>query len=305
MPYLVFALIAILFGSNFILIDRASAVYDALDIAAWRVCGAAAVMFLAWLVSRPLARVARKDLPGIATVGMVSNAYPYAVMPWIIAQGVPHSFLAMFVAFTPLLTIVLSVPMLGVWPTARQVVGVVGGLSMLALVFLDGQQRQIDPWLLLLAVTVPIGYATGNTLIRRSLQHVPGIPLSGLLSAFAATVMLPLALVGPKLGSTAQAAAANPASGHQAMWIAVGAVLWMGVVGTGISNWLFVRLIQRQGPLFAGMITYAVPLVGLFWGLVDGQQITDRQLIAIAGVLSMVALVQYGAAKPQVDSGDG
>jgi len=65
---------------------------------------------------------------------------------------------------------------------------------------------------------------------------------------------------------------------------------------------LVIWLIVTKGPLFAGMVTYVVPTLALVWGALDGEVITSRQLLAMAGVLSMVALVQFGGAegaKPQ------
>jgi hypothetical protein len=52
------------------------------------------------------------------------------------------------------------------------------------------------------------------------------------------------------------------------------------------------------------MVTYVVPTLALVWGAVDGEVITSRQLLAMAGVLGMVALVQFGGAadaKPPFD----
>ena len=54
------------------------------------------------------------------------------------------------------------------------------------------------------------------------------------------------------------------------------------------------------------MVTYVVPTLALVWGAVDGEVITTRQLLAMAGVLGMVALVQFGGAenaKPRAAGG--
>jgi hypothetical protein len=69
----------------------------------------------------------------------------------------------------------------------------------------------------------------------------------------------------------------------------------LGVVGTGISTAVFVWMIIERGPLFAGMTTYVVPVLSLLWGTVDHERISPQQMAAIAGVLAMVALVQFGS----------
>jgi drug/metabolite transporter (DMT)-like permease len=79
--------------------------------------------------------------------------------------------------------------------------------------------------------------------------------------------------------------------------VAVASLALLGVVGTGVAVLAFIYLVVKEGPLFAGMVTYVVPVLALAWGAVDGERITQRQLVAMAGVLAMVALVQFGRPK--------
>jgi len=62
--------------------------------------------------------------------------------------------------------------------------------------------------------------------------------------------------------------------------------------------------VLERGPLFAGMITYVVPMLALTWGRFDHETITTRQMAAIAGVLAMVALVQFGSPTPDKAGGE-
>ena len=54
----------------------------------------------------------------------------------------------------------------------------------------------------------------------------------------------------------------------------------LGVVGSGISTMVFVWMILKKGPLFAGMTTYVVPVLALLWGVArrrnDHAAATDR-----------------------------
>ena len=79
---------------------------------------------------------------------------------------------------------------------------------------------------------------------------------------------------------------------------AILAVATLGVVGTGLATFMFNRLVQEQGPLFAAMTTNLVPVGAILWGLADGEQITTVQVVALFGLLVMVTYVQLGAAKP-------
>jgi drug/metabolite transporter (DMT)-like permease len=177
---------------------------------------------------------------------------------------------------------------MGLRPSWRELVGVVAGLGFIGLLMFDGNQRGIAPWMLLMAFTVPLSYAIGNVWLRKTLNDADPTPLSAVMTA------APALLLGPLMASpAAQQAIGLPSPGprHDA-WLALGAITVLGVMGTGACMWLFVKMIQSRGPLFAGMVTYVVPLVALTWGLVDHETITSRQVVAMLGILGTVALVQ-------------
>ncbi len=62
----------------------------------------------------------------------------------------------------------------------------------------------------------------------------------------------------------------------------------------------FNKLIHDRGPLFAGMVTNLVPAGAVIWGWLDGEQVTTKQIAALAIILPMVALVQFGAPRQLV-----
>lgn len=284
MAFVYFAIICLLFGSNFMLMDRASQVFGPFGVSLARLWGGAAVLGFVMYCSRHSVPRRIKTLAKIAFVAMLSNAYPFAVQPWLLQQGVDHSFLAMFVPFTPLLTIIASVPMLGIRPTWQQSVGVLGGLALLVWISGDAKSHHLSVWLLPVVLTVPLSYAIGNTYLRHSLQDVPGIVVSTLLLTIGGCVMLPLA---------AFEMIRTPPSGTPDQWSnALLALLVLGPLGTGACIGMFVSLVQDRGPLFAGMVTYVVPIVALGWGYHDNETISTSQIVAIVGILALVALVQ-------------
>ncbi|HEX6963442.1 MAG TPA: EamA family transporter, partial [Lacipirellula sp.] len=179
------------------------------------------------------------------------------------------------------------------WPAPRQWIGVLGGLVCAALIMWDGSERGMQPWLLTLAVSTPISYAFGNTFMKWKLSHLPTAQLSTVFLGLGALFVLPVALP-PVSSSLHLAGPARPENWE----LAAMSLLALGVASTGVAILAFVHLIQTQGPLFAGMVTYVVPMIALVWGQLDGELLTTRQLTAIAGILLMVALVQWGAARP-------
>jgi len=51
-------------------------------------------------------------------------------------------------------------------------------------------------------------------------------------------------------------------------------------------------MIKENGPLFAGMVTYVIPIEALMWSWLDNERITVIQVSSIIIVLLVVGVVQ-------------
>jgi drug/metabolite transporter (DMT)-like permease len=165
-------------------------------------------------------------------------------------------------------------------------------MACLVVAVYDGFQRDISPVLIALALSVPISYAVGNTYIKWKLDHMPPLVLAIYFLGIGGLLLLPLQFAPGTLSALNLSAPVEP---HD--WpLAIASIAFLSIVGTGLAILLFIQLVKHQGPLFAGMVTYVVPVLALVWGQYDNEKLTASQLTAIAGVLAMVALVQWGAA---------
>jgi drug/metabolite transporter (DMT)-like permease len=285
--YVWFVFICLTWGASFILMKKGTLALSPVEIAAWRVIGGAVTIGLLcwWHQSRVMIR--RGDWGWLLGIVLIGYAWPYALQPWLVAQY-GSAFIGLTVSFVPLLTILVSIPVLGIYPTARQVFGVLGALICLGLLVMDGLRRSIPAVDLLLAGTVPFGYAMCNVCIRRWLSHVGSLPLTFQSLLASSVILFPLSLT-----------AVGPQPTTRGDWLlALVSVGVLGVVGTGVATWLFNKLIHEQGPLFAGMVTNLVPIGAVLWGWADQEQVTAMQIAALIGIVVMVSVVQFGAARP-------
>jgi drug/metabolite transporter (DMT)-like permease len=80
---------------------------------------------------------------------------------------------------------------------------------------------------------------------------------------------------------------AVPASGEG--WLAV---LWLGVLGTGLAYLLHFRILERWGPTRASLVTYVIPLVAVTLGFVVlGERPEPLELVGAALIIGGVVLV--------------
>jgi len=297
MSYVFFLIICGIWGASFILMNRAGMALAPLEVGGWRVFGGAAVLLAAvlWKGIRP--RVTPKELGVLAFVGLVAYAWPYGIQPYLVVAH-DHGFIGMTVALVPLFTLLFSIPMLGILPTLRQTIGVAGGLVCMGVILLDGERRGIPTLDLAITLSVPASYAFGNMLIKRYLQHLSPLVMTVAMLGFASAALLPLGLFG---GSWLEPLGLGAPAEPQNWTLAIASLVLLATLGTGLAMLMFNYLVVHEGPLFAGMVTYIIPLGAVAWSWLDDGQVTLLQLAALAGVLAMVGLVQYGAAKPRAE----
>lgn len=284
MHHLAFAFICLVWGGSFLLMKKASLAFGPITVATGRVLGGACILALVcrWRGSeRPLQA---RHLPLLGFIVLIGYVWPYAIQPWLVSRH-GGALIGTTVSLVPLATILVSIPILAQLPTMRQTLGVLGGCCCLQLLVADGWQRQVPIPDLLMALSVPVAYALCNTIIKRYLTEVAPLPLSVGALAFSALLLAPMT-------------ATETMHFQEDLPLALAAIAILGIVGTGIANFLFNYLIHERGPLFASMVTYLVPVGALLWGWLDNETVTLLQVIALVGIFAMVALVQTQPTPP-------
>jgi drug/metabolite transporter (DMT)-like permease len=285
MPYFIFLFICVVWSASFLLMKKSAVAFSPVSIGAWRVVGGAAILAVVWWWHGQRWTLSKRHAAPLVFVVVVGFAWPFCIQPWVIARH-GSALMAMLVGFVPLATILISLVAMGVVPSRRQAIGVAGALVCLGLLLADGWRRAVPGADLALAVTVPLGYAAANIVIRRWLGDLSSLAVTLASLVLSSFMLLPLAA-----GATPP-----PDVGEREFKLAVLSLGVLSLVGTGLATYLFNKLIREHGPLFAGMTTNVVPLGAVLWGWLDAETVTPLQLVALAGVVSMVALVQYRAA---------
>jgi drug/metabolite transporter (DMT)-like permease len=64
----------------------------------------------------------------------------------------------------------------------------------------------------------------------------------------------------------------------------------LGIFGTAIASILFYILIKRAGAVFSSMVTYGIPIVANFWGMIYGEVVGWKQFACLLLILAGVYL---------------
>lgn len=272
--WLLLAILALIWGSSFILIKMGLIGLTPLQLGSLRIIFCA--VFLLIIGFRSLKSIPHTQWKYIALTAMLGTFMPVYLFSF--AQTQIHSSIsAILNSLTPLNTLLIGAAVFGLQFQRRQFLGVLIGLVGCALLIYNGAMNNPNQnyYYTLLVVAASACYAANVNLIKKYLTGLS--PLSISTGNFA--VMLVPALIVLSL-SGFQDAATLPETQEAMLYIAV-----LGILGTGIANIIFFRLIQISSPIFASSVTYLIPVVAFGWGLLDDESLTLVQGLGAAIIL--------------------
>ena len=236
---------------------------------------------LLWLVAAALRRpiVVRRHLPRLAILGLLNAALPYL----LISAAELHltaSFAAILGATVPLFAAVMAARLLGERLNASRVGGLVLGIVGVAVMVGWGPMALDGATVLsvLAMLVASASYASSGIYTKLKLKGVSTYSLAlGQQLGALVWLAIPGALLAPK---TAPSSAA------------VGSLLALGLLSTGVAYLMFFELLERVGPTKTTTVTYLIPIVGMLAGAVMlGEPLTGGMLVGLVLVLASVLLV--------------
>ncbi len=279
MQYLLFIITSLIWGGGFFLMKKAGLAFGPLTIGASTTFGGALVLWTFWFIKQNTWQIRRQHIIPLLIVSLFGYIFPYAAQPFLV-KLIGHGFIGMMVALVPIFTILVSIPLLSVYPSRKQFVGILIGMVSLSLMVVDGLDRNVSWFYLFMALFVPLCYAVSNTIVQRSLQDLPPIILVALFMTAGTIALTPFALIFETITI------------DENFVSAIVAILLLSVFARGIAMLFFYKMIKENGPLFAGMVTYVIPIEALMWSWLDNERITVIQVSSIIIVLLVVGVVQ-------------
>lgn len=272
-------ILSLVWGSSFILIKRGLVGLSAVQVGAFRIIFAA--LFLLIFGFKSLAKISRSQWKFVALTSFFGTFTP-AFLFAIAETQVDSSIVAIMNSLTPLNTLVLGAVLFGIQFQKRQVWGVFVGLAGCLLLVLSGASSHPEQnyYYVGLVVIATICYAINVNLIKR---YLPDLNSVSITTGNFMVLLIPALII---LGATdiSQKLSLQETQ-HSILFVMI-----LGVLGTGIANILFFKLIQISSPVFATSVTYLIPIVAFFWGLLDNEMLTPIQFFGAFIILIGVYL---------------
>jgi drug/metabolite transporter (DMT)-like permease len=279
LKWLFLTVLALIWGSSFILIKKGLVGLSPMQLGSLRIIFSA--IFLIIIGFKSITEIKQHQWKYIALTSLFGTFIP-AFLFAIAQTQVSSSVSSILNSLTPLYTLIIGGFAFGLSFKRTQVIGVIIGLVGTLLLIVNGALNHPNQnyWYTILVLIASICYATNVNLLKKHLSDVK--PLS--ISTGNFIVMLVPALI--VLFSTDFLNVVETATVQNSMIY----IIILGVVGTGIANIIFFKLIQMSSPVFATSVTYLIPVVAFFWGLLDNEMLTPIQFIGAFIILIGVYL---------------
>jgi drug/metabolite transporter (DMT)-like permease len=271
--------LSLIWGSSFILIKKGLVGLTAFQLGSLRIIFAA--LFLLLIGFKSLLKIPSHQWKYIALTSVFGTFVP-AYLFAIAETQIDSSITAILNSLTPLSTLILGAVFFGITFRRSQIWGVfIGLLGSLLLVFNGAVHHpEQNYYYSILVIVASLCYALNVNLLKKYLSDLT--PLSITTGNF-------LILLFPALGILFFTGFFDVVQVEKVQYSLL-FILVLGVVGTGIANIIFFKLIQISSPVFATSVTYLIPVVAFFWGLLDHEMLTPVQGIGAFVILIGVYL---------------
>lgn len=254
-------LLSLIWGSSFILIKKGLVAYNPVQVGALRI-------FFAFLILLPLGlknitSVNNKEKFIIFIVGLVGNLIPSFLFAKA-ETGLSSSLTGILNALTPIFTMLISVFIFKVILKKWQIIGLFiafSGSIGISFINNEGSLGEFNFYVFYIIFATFL-YGISTNLTKTYLGNLKPLTIASL----ALTFVGPLALLVLIFSGVPETLSAHPYALQSTIFIFI-----LGCLGTAIALIFYNRLIQLTSALFASTVTYVMPIVAVFWGILDGE----------------------------------
>ncbi|CAM4330964.1 DMT family transporter [Flavobacterium terrigena] len=248
---------------------------NAYQLGAYRIIFTSA--FLLLIAGKELFKINSTKIKYIFLAGLLGNFFP--IFLFALAQTqISSSISSTLNSFTPLNTLIIGSIFFGLTFSRKQILGLLIGIAGCLLLVYAGASGNPSKnyWYALLVIVASWCYASNINLVKKYLSDVS--PLAITVGNFA---FLLLPAIGILLYNGFDFQTIHQvADGYNIYPLFYVAIL--GIVGTGLANIYFYRLIQMSSPIFASNVTYLIPVVATIWSVIFNEGVT---LLQVAGTV--------------------
>jgi len=276
-------LLAIIWGSSFILMKKALIQLTPVQVGALRIIFSALVLFTVGYKS--LFTISKKQWYYVFLTALLGTFFSVFLFAYAV-QNIDSSIISILNSLTPLNTLIVGSLFFGIPFLRKKFIGIIIGLLGALILILKGADLNPNQnyFFSLFIVAASIGYAFNINILKKHLNDLSALAITtgNFLILFIPAVII--------LWQTDFIELETVKNSKESLFY----ILLLAIFGTAMAKTFFNKLVQISSPIFSSSVTYLIPIVAIFWGLLDGEKLHIIQLIAGALILLGIYLTNKG-----------
>jgi drug/metabolite transporter (DMT)-like permease len=279
--WLILILLALTWGSSFILIKKGLLVFDAGEVGAIRIV-AAGLVLLPIAISR-LSRVSANFYRLLFISGLLGNFIPaflFAFAQTRLESGIT----GILNALTPLFALLVGIFLFDLKYKWKDGIGLLFGFGGCIILILTGERGNLGSanYYAILVVLATVCYGTNINLIKKFFVDLRSLEITAMSLVFVAPIALVYLIFFTEFSFKIQ--------NSEGAYLAFSYILILGVMGTAVALIFFNMLVKLTTPVFASTVTYLIPVVAVIWGILDGESLFPGHYLGMALIIGGVYL---------------
>ena len=275
------AILSLIWGSSFILIKKGLVGLNSVQLASLRMIFAASVIYI--YSHNSIKKIPKKSWKWIVITAYLGTFFPV----YLISYGqteIESGLASIITTVTPINTLIIGIIFFSLTFSIKQLLGLFIGLVGAVLLLYEASETNLNSniYFSFFIYLTTVGYAASVNLIKKYLTNIPP-------EAVTAGIFLsisPPAIIVLYFSDFTDLNFQDPLILKSIFF-----VLLLGVFGSAIAQTLFNKFVKISSPIFASAVTYTMPVVAIFWALIDGEILSIMQFFATAIILIGVYLV--------------
>tara|TARA_B000000477_G_scaffold118123_1_gene117369 strand:- start:947 stop:1828 length:882 start_codon:yes stop_codon:yes gene_type:complete len=275
------AILSLIWGSSFILIKKGLVGLNSVQLASLRMIFAASVIYIYSYNS--IKKIPKKSWKWIVITAYLGTFFPV----YLISYGqteIESGLASIITTVTPINTLIIGIIFFSLTFSIKQLLGLFIGLVGAVLLLYEASETNLNSniYFSFFIYLTTVGYAASVNLIKKYLTNIPP-------EAVTAGIFLsisPPAIIVLYFSDFTDLNFQDPLILKSIFFVLV-----LGVFGSAIAQTLFNKFVKISSPIFASAVTYTMPVVAIFWALIDGEILSIMQFFATAIILIGVYLV--------------
>lgn len=268
--------LALIWGSSFILMKKGLVAFTPLEIASIRIISAS--VFLVPTAIRNFRKVKLKQWKFLFISGFLGSLIPAFLFP-LAQTRIDSGITGVLNALTPLFTVMIGALFFKDKFTLRVMVGIMIGLvgSIVLITANAGTASLTINVYAFLIILATIFYGLNVNILKYVLSDMKPLHITS-LSMF---------MVGPFAVIYLAASGSFGRMAHldDSAILPLFYIIALGVFGTAMALILFNKLVKVTNTVFSSSVTYLIPIVAVIWGIVDGEILLFGHFVGMFGII--------------------